>query len=90
MEKLIEAYFNINPNVNIELQISDSSTGISKTLEKVYDIGLSSRNLSDSEKENLIEIPIIYDAIVIIVNKNNSVDNLSKEQVRDIYLDKNK
>lgn len=40
------------------------------------------------KKENLIEIPIIYDAIVIIVNKNNSVDNLSKEQVRDIYLDK--
>lgn len=36
MEKLIEAYFNINPNVNIELQISDSSTGISKTLESIW------------------------------------------------------
>lgn len=88
MEKLIEGYAKVNPNVNIELQISDSSTGVSKTIEKVYDIGLSSRNLTDKEKENLKELPIILDAIVIIVNKDNQIDNLTKKQIRNIYLDK--
>lgn len=49
---------------------------------------MSSRNLTDKEKENLKELPIILDAIVIIVNKDNKIDNLTKEQIRDIYLDK--
>lgn len=86
MEKLIERYAELNPNASVELQISDSSIGMTQTIEGAYDIGLASRELKDSEKEELTEIQIALDGIAVIVNKENEITGLSKEDVQKIYL----
>jgi len=86
MEKLIEAYKEINPNGNIELQTSDSSIGMTKTIEGAYDIGMASRELKDNEKSELTEMKIALDGIAVIVNKENTITNLSKEDIKNIYL----
>ncbi len=86
MEKLVEAYLNINPNATIELQTSDSTTGMTKTVEGVYDIGMASRGLKDAEKENLTGIQIALDGIAVIVNKANTVTDFTKDQIKSIYL----
>lgn len=86
MQKLIEAYKEVNPNAEIELQTSDSTTGMTSTIDGSYDIGMASRELKDSElSEGLTPIVIATDGIAVIVNKNNSVDELSSEQVKAIY-----
>ena len=86
MQKLIEAYKEVNPNAEIELQASDSTTGMTSTIDGSYDIGMASRELKDSElSEGLTPIVIATDGIAVIVNKNNSVDELSSEQVKAIY-----
>lgn len=87
MEKLTEAYMTINPNVEIELQQSDSSSGMTSTREGVCDIGMASRMLKDSEIEaGLVPMTIAMDGIAVIVSLDNPVDGLSSEQVRDIYM----
>ena len=86
MEKLIEGYKVINPNANIQLQTTDSTTGMNQTIEGSYDIGMSSRELKDEEKAELIEIQIAIDGIAVIVNKNNTAAGLSKDDVKGIYL----
>lgn len=88
MEKIVEEYRTINPNAKVELQVNDSTTGISKTLEGAYDIGISSRSLKQTEGHKLSEQEFALDGIVIIVNKKNSFDNLSKQDVKNIYLGK--
>lgn len=86
MEKLKEAYLKINTNATIELQENDSTTGTTSTIEGLYDIGMASRELKDSEKEaGLVSTVIGFDGIAVIVNKENSVDNLTIEQVKQIY-----
>ena len=86
MEKLIEAYKKVNPNAEIELQTSDSTTGMTSTIEGSYDIGMASRELKDSEtSEGLKATVIATDGIAVIVNKNNPADELSSEQVKEIY-----
>ena len=86
MEKLIERYKEINPNGNVQLQISDSSIGMTKTIEGAYDIGMSSRELKENELSELTGTQIALDGIAVIVNKENPVVNLSKENVKKIYL----
>ena len=86
MEKLIERYKQINPNATVQLQISDSSIGMTKTIEGAYDIGMASRELKDSEKAELKDTQIALDGIAVIVSKQNTVTNLSKEEVKKIYL----
>jgi ABC-type phosphate transport system, periplasmic component len=88
MEKLIERYKEMNPNADVQLQISDSSIGMTKTIEGAYDIGMASRELKDSEKSELKEVKIALDGIAVIVNKENTTENLSKEAVGNIYLGK--
>lgn len=87
MEKLIEAYATWNPMVELELQTSDSSTGMSATAEGTLDIGMASRDLKDSEKESgLTSMAIALDGIAVIVNKENvAAMNLTTEQIRKIY-----
>lgn len=85
MEKLIEAYKTVNPDATIELQSSDSTAGMTGAAEGTCDIGMASRELKDSEKENLTGIQIALDGIAVIVNQENPVDDLTKEQVRLIY-----
>ena len=87
MEKLTEAYKAINPNVEIELQQSDSSSGMTSTRDGVCDIGMASRALKDSEIEaGLMPVTIAMDGIAVIVSNDNPVDGLTTEQVRDIYM----
>lgn len=87
MEKLAEAYMAVNGNVDIEVQQSDSSTGMNNTVDGVCDIGMASRDLKDSEIEKgLTSITIATDGIAIIVNNENPVDDLTAEQVKSIYI----
>jgi phosphate transport system substrate-binding protein len=86
MEKLKEAYALVNPAISVEIQTSDSSTGLSSAVSGVYEIAMSSRELKDSEiAEGLIHTVIAIDGIAVIVNKENSLSNIKKEQVSGIY-----
>ena len=86
MEKLIEAYMAKNTGADIELQESDSSSGMSALAEGVCDIGMASRDLKDSELEQgLIPQTIATDGIAVIVNNDNTTDNLSKDDIKAIY-----
>ncbi len=89
MEKLIEAYKSVNPNIKIELQTSDSTTGVTNAINGTCDIGMASRGLKDSEKaKGVKEITIAVDGIAVIVNKENPADNLTKVQVEQIFTGK--
>ncbi|GAA0807474.1 substrate-binding domain-containing protein [Faecalicatena orotica] len=86
MEKLIEAYNKLNPGAELELQTTDSTTGMTSAVDGSYDIGMASRELKDTElSEGLQATVIATDGIAVIMNKNSSVDNLSSEQVKSIY-----
>ncbi len=84
MEKLVEAYKEINENATIELQQSDSSTGVSGAIKGTFDIGMASRDLKDSET-GVNATAIAIDGIAVIVNKDAGVDSLTSEQVKNIY-----
>ena len=87
MEKLKEAYEVLNPNVEIELQQSDSSSGMTSTRDGVCDIGMASRALKESELEaGLVPMTIAMDGIAVIVSNDNEVTGLTTEQVRSIYM----
>ena len=87
MEKLIEAYKAINTSAEIELQTSDSSTGMSQAADVTLDIGMASRDLKDSEKEaGLTGTTIAMDGIAVIVNLENPVEDLSSEAVKAIFM----
>ena len=85
MEKLIEAYKKVNTGAEIELQTTDSTTGMTSAIDGSYDIGMASRELQDDEKDKLDSQAIATDGIAVIVNKNNTTDELSSDQVKDIY-----
>ncbi len=85
MEKLKEAYIQVNPSATIEIQVSDSTTGMTGTIDGTCDIGMASRELKDSEKEQLTQIPIALDGIAVIVNNKNEIKGLSSEDVRMIF-----
>lgn len=85
MEKLKEAYIAVNPSANIEVQMSDSTTGMTSAMEGTCDIGMASRDLSDKEKAVLKATPIALDGIAVIVNKDNPTEELSSEDVKGIY-----
>lgn len=87
MDELAAAYKALNPDVTIEIQQSGSGAGIQSAIEGVCDIGMSSRELKDSEKEaGLTPTVMALDGIAVIVNKENSVDALSSEQIQSIYI----
>ena len=89
MEKLIEAYKGVNPNAKIELQTSDSTTGVTNAINGTCDIGMVSRGLKDSEKaKGVQEITIAIDGIAVIVNKLNPVADMTKSQVEQIFTGK--
>ncbi len=87
MEALKEAYMAINPNVTIEVQQSDSTTGMTSAIEGICDIGMASRAIKDSELEKgLTPTVIAMDGIAVIVHKNNALSELSKDQVKSIFV----
>lgn len=86
MEKLKEAYLAVNPNAEIEIQESDSTTGMTSAMEGICDIGMASRDLKDSEIEKgLVSTVIAMDGIAVVVNNESAVDELSSEDVKAIY-----
>lgn len=87
MEKLAEAYKNINSRVKVEVQQNDSSTGVKAALDGLCDIGMASRDLKKSELDKgARNIVIATDGIAVIVNKNNKVNTMSKVQVADVFM----
>lgn len=89
MEKLKEAYLKINPAANIEIQTSDSTTGVKSAISGICDIGMASRELKKSELDQGLKATVIAtDGIAVIVNKDNKVSDLKKEQVEAIFTGK--
>ena len=86
MEKLIEAYAEVNPNASIELQQSDSTTGMTSTIEGSYDIGMASRELKDEDAAELTGTGIATDGIAAIATQTSPTDDLTSDQVKNIYL----
>ena len=86
MEKLIEAYKTVNPNAELELLTTDSTTGVSGALDGTYTIGMASRELKDSEVEGGAQATVLaLDGIAVVVNPANSTDDLSVDQIKGIY-----
>ena len=86
MEKLIEAYKTVNPNAELELLTSDSTTGVSGALDGSYTIGMASRELKDSETEGgAVSTVLAQDGIAVVVNPANSVEDLTVDQIKGIY-----
>ena len=86
MGKLKEAYVKLNPDVTVDVQQNDSSSGMKGAIDGIYDIGMASRDVKDSEKEaGLNSIKIALDGIAVIVNKDNTLDSITSEQIKNIY-----
>lgn len=86
MEKLIEGYAVFNPHATVELQASDSTTGILSVADGTYDIGMSSRVLREAEMTASIHSrEMAYDGIAVVVHPDNPIEELSGEEVRRIF-----
>lgn len=86
MEKLAEAYQKVNKDVTVEVNTSDSSTGMSQAAEGTVDIGMASRELKDSETAKGIKGTVIAkDGIAVIINKSNTVEDIKLDQLKGIY-----
>ena len=86
MEKLVEGYQAINDEAEIELQESDSTTGMTAAADGTCDIGMASRELKDSETEaGLVSTAIAMDGIAVIINTGNELSDISTESVKAIF-----
>ena len=87
MEKLAEAYKAIYPDAVIEVQQTDSTSGMNAAIDGICDIGMASRELKESEVEKgLVSQVIATDGIAVIVNLENPTEELSSDAVRAIYM----
>lgn len=87
MEKLIESYKEVNPNAEIELQTTDSTTGMTSAIDGSYDIGMASRELKEEEiAGGLVGQVIATDGIAVIVNLDNPTEDMTVDQVNTIYV----
>lgn len=87
MEKLKEAYEMVNEGTEIEIQTSDSTTGMTSTIDGICDIGMASREVKDEELEaGLTATQIAIDGIAVIVNNDNPIEDMTTEQVKSIYV----
>lgn len=87
MEKLKEAYEKINPNANLEILQSDSTTGVNSTIEGIADIGMVSREVKQSELKKGLKVQVLaLDGLAVIVHKSNKLDSISKENVKKIFM----
>ena len=86
MEKLIEAYKSVNPNASIDLQTSDSTSGMTGAMDGTFAIGMASRELKDEEAAELTGTAIALDGIAVVVNPANTIDDLSMDQIKGIYV----
>ena len=86
MEKLAEAYKAVNTNAKVEIQTTDSSSGMKASIDGTVDIGMASRELKDEEKAELTPTVIAMDGIAVIVNNANPIEDISSEQIKQIYV----
>lgn len=84
MEKLSEAYMAVNTGATIELQTSDSTTGVTYAIDGTCDIGMASRDLKDTET-GVTGTVIAMDGIAVVVNRNNPLEDITAGQVRQIF-----
>ena len=86
VDEKAEAYQKTNKNITVEVQVSDSTTGINSATEGVCDIGMASRELKDEETEKGVKATeIAKDGIAVIVNNDNDLEELSSDQVKSIF-----
>lgn len=89
MTKLAEEYMALNPDVEVEVEQSDSTTGVTSTVEGICDIGMASRAVKDEEKaQGVKETTIAMDGIAVIVNLKNPVNELTTETIKSVYTGK--
>lgn len=84
MEKLVEGYKAINTDVKIQVNMSDSTSGVQSVKDGIAQVGMVSRELKDSEKD-LDNTIIALDGIAVIVNKDNSLDDIKLDDIKGIY-----
>lgn len=85
MEKLQEAYQELNPDVTFETQAQGSSQGIKAAIDGSYDVGMSSRELKEEEAKELNRHVLAIDGIAVIVNKENPKSDLASEDITKVY-----
>ena len=85
MEVLVEEYTALNPEVTIDVTSNGSSAGMTAAMDGSADIGMASRELKDEELDVLTAEPLAIDGIAVIANSENSVEDLTMEQVRQIF-----
>ena len=85
INSLAEDYEKENPNAEIEVKATDSSRGLTAAISGSCDLAMSSRELKDYEEELLETKSIGRDAIAIVVNKENPVENLTVKQIAKLY-----
>ncbi len=86
MEKLKESYNEINPNATINIEGIGSSAGMEGAMDGTFDIGMASRELKEAELAELDSLVLAMDGIAVVVNNENSLSNLTLEQIRQIYV----
>ncbi|MCL1998479.1 MAG: substrate-binding domain-containing protein [Turicibacter sp.] len=86
MERLIEAFQAVNANITVQMQISGSSAGITAAINGTADIGMTSRPLRETEAEQVNSVHIANDGLVVIVNNDNPLENLTQDEVRRIFI----
>lgn len=88
MDAIADEYKKLNPDVKVQIQQTGSSAGINSAIEGVCDIGMSSRELKSSESAKIKAHKMATDGIAVIVNNSNTVDGLTSEQIKSIFLGK--
>lgn len=86
MEKVVEAYKALNPEVTVDITANGSSAGITAAKERTADIGMVSRELTNDETNGLSSDALALDGIALIVNKENAVTGISMDQITQVYI----
>ena len=85
MEKLAESYMALNTQAQLEIQTSDSTTGMTAAMDGTCEIGMASRELKESEAAELTSLAIAMDGIAVIVSNENPLDEMTVAQIAAIY-----
>ena len=86
MEKLVEAYNVHNPNVQVDIQSTGSSAGMTAAMEGQANIGMASRELKDEEAAALESAVIAIDGIAVIVHNDNPLETLTMDEIQKIFV----
>ena len=88
-EAMIESFEEVYPDITVTAEYTGSGAGLESLAAGKTDIGNASRALKDGEKETgAVENVVAIDGIAVITHKDNTVDNLTSEQLTDIYTGK--